>query len=458
MRRKTSKTEKTRATWNPKTLKDLVPDAQNARRHPDRNLAMIVESLQQVGAARSIVIDESNVVRAGNGTLEAAKRLGMKKLQIVDADGETLVAVRRRGLTPAQKLALALYDNRSAELAEWDPAMLQKLAGELGGIDLSQFWNSDELRALLASVRGTQGLTDPDDVPAPRPTSITRGQLFELGRHRLLCGDSTSAADVAQLLGPARPRLMVTDPPYGVNYDPQWRVNAGVSTSKRMGRVTNDDRVDWTAAWQLFPGDIAYVWHAGLYGGDVAGQLAACSFEIRSQIIWRKSRFVLSRGHYHWQHEDAWYAVRRGRSARWAGSRKESSVWLADLLHRCPSCGVVSADAGLDVHTTVWEIEHGDGTGTTTHGTQKPVECMARPMRNHQVDEVYEPFNGSGSTLMAAELLGRTCYAIEIEPSYVQQTIDRWEAFTGKKAKGAGQVPHDRRATPKRQKGRLTRR
>ena len=261
---------------------------------------MIVESLQYVGAARSIVIDESNVVRAGNGTLEGAKRLGLK-LQVVDADGSTLIAVRRRGLTDRQKLELAFYDNRSAELA-------------------------------------------------------------------------------------------------------------------------------------------------------------ACSFDIRSQIIWRKPRFVLSRGHYHWQHEDAWYAVRRGRSARWAGSRKESSVWLADLVHRCPSCGVVSADAGLDVDTTVWDIEHADDTGKTTHGTQKPVECMARPMRNHQVDDVYEPFNGSGSTLMAAELLGRRCYAIEIEPSYVQQTIDRWEAFTGKKARGAGHVPHDRRVTSGRRRARPQRR
>lgn len=456
MRRKTSKTGKARAIRHPKTLKDLVPDAQNARRHPERNMAMILESLQHVGAARSIVIDESNVVRAGNGTLEAAKRMGLKKLHVVDADGETLIAVRRRGLTPAQKLALAIYDNRSAELAEWDPAVLQRLAGDLGGLDLSAFWNSDELRALLASVTGTSGLTDPDDVPAVRKTTIAAGDLFQLGRHRLLCGDSTSAECVSAVLQGAAPRLMVTDPPYGVKYDPSWRVEAGVSASKRMGKVTNDDRVDWTAAWQLFPGDVAYVWHAGLYGGDVAAQLVACRFDIRAQIIWRKPRFILSRGNYHWQHEDAWYAVRRGRSARWARSRKESTVWNADFLHRCPNCSTVSADAGLDVETTVWDIEHADHTGTTTHSTQKPVECMARPMRNHQVDEVYEPFNGSGSTLMAAELLGRTCYAIELEPSYVQQTIDRWEAFTGKKAKqvaGARQIPHDGSATPKRRRG-----
>lgn len=277
----------------PRKLNDLVPDPRNARLHPERNLEMIQASLQAVGAARSIVIDEQNVVRAGNGTIEAAKRLGMKKLQVVDADGETIVAVRRRNLTEEQKIALALYDNRTSELATWNPALLQQLAGEMGGIDMSRFWSKDELRALYAQIAGTPGLTDPDAVPAPRKTSIVAGDLFELG---------------------------------------QWPID-------------------------LPP-------------------------------------------------------------------------------HACAACGAVNVSAGtLDVETTVWDVELTDDTGETTHSTQKPVECMARPMRNHLVDEVYEPFSGSGSTLMAGELLGRVVYAMELMPVYVQQTIDRWEAFTGKKAR-----------------------
>ncbi|HXG70578.1 MAG TPA: DNA methyltransferase [Gemmatimonadaceae bacterium] len=383
---------------------------------------MIAASLQDVGAARSIVIDETSTILAGNATVRAAVDAGIRKLRVVDVDGDELVAVRRRGLTPDQKTRLALFDNRSAELAEWDPAVLQALADR--GFACDDFWTSEELDTLLTQLRGaTPGRTDPDDVPALRATSIRAGDVFTLGRHRLLCGDSTSADDVTRVLAGARPRLMVTDPPYGVGYDPAWRIRAGVSSSKRMGTVENDDRADWREVWALFPGEVAYVWHGGIFAGVVEASLRAAQFEVRTQIVWRKQQFVLGRGHYHWQHEPAWYAVRSGSSARWGGSRKES---------------------------TIWDIQTKDDTGQTTHSTQKPVECMARPMRNHTATEVYEPFNGSGSTLIAGEQLGRAVYAIELNPSYVQQAIDRWEAFTGQKAIKDGEVSARRRRKPNR--------
>jgi DNA modification methylase len=168
--------------------------------------------------------------------------------------------------------------------------------------------------------------------------------------------------------------------------------------------VANDDRADWRDAWALFPGDAAYVWHGALHATTVAESLIATGFEIRSQIIWAKERHVLSRGHYHWQHEPAWYAVRG--KGHWSGDRRQS---------------------------TLWSIPSRDQDAETVHGTQKPVECMRRPMLNNASagQAVYEPFCGSGSSIIAAETCGRVCHAIELDPGYVDVAVQRWQAFTG---------------------------
>jgi DNA modification methylase len=401
-------------------IKDLVADPANRRKHNPRNIGMVVDALQQVGAARSIVIDEDNVILAGNGVTEAAGEAGITKVRVVDVAGDELVAVRRVGLTDEQKRRLAMYDNRAGELASWDADQLRE--DMANGLDLAPFFTPAELESLTDVDGMKAGNTDPDAVPDERPTAIVAGDLFELGRHRLLCGDSTSEADVARLLGDVVPFLMVTDPPYGVEYDPDWRKQAKRPDgtpygAARTGQVANDARVDWTPTWVLFPGVVAYVWHAGRHAAEVAVSMLAAELDVRSQIVWRKPRFVISRGHYHWQHEPCWYAAREGQSSKWVGDRSQS---------------------------TVWDIAQKDDTGETNHGTQKPVECMARPIRNHggPEDHVYEPFCGSGSTLIACEQLGRRCFAMELEPKYVQMAIDRWEAFTGQKAvKVAGVVP-----------------
>ena len=203
---------------------------------------------------------------------------------------------------------------------------------------------------------------------------------------------------------------MVSDPPYGVEYDPTWRNEAGVSATARTGAVSNDHRADWREAWALFPGDVAYVWHAGIHAGTVADSLTACGFAIRAQIVWVKPRLVLSRGHYHWQHEPCWYAVRDGATGHWQGARDQ---------------------------TTVWTIGSGGDEDTATiHGTQKPVECMRRPIVNNSAegDAVYEPFAGSGSTVIAAETTGRRCLAMELDPRYCDVIVQRWQGLTGKAA------------------------
>jgi DNA modification methylase len=277
------------------------------------------------------------------------------------------------------------------------------------GFDLSLVGFSDrELTSF--SVAQHQGLTDPDDIPDPPVDPVSRaGDVWLLGTHRLVCGDCTDAAAVSAALAGIVPHLMVTDPPYGVNYDPGWRGRSGLSDGSTLarGEVLNDNRADWREAWLLFPGDVAYVWHSALHAGTVATSLEAAGFVIRSQIIWDKTRLVISRGDYHWRHEPAWYAVRKGKTGHWAGDRKQ---------------------------TTIWEIPH--AKSETGHGTEKPVACMQRPIENNSSigQAIYDPFCGSGTTIIAAEIIGRVCHGIELSPVYVDVAIKRWQAFTGQVA------------------------
>jgi DNA modification methylase len=204
---------------------------------------------------------------------------------------------------------------------------------------------------------------------------------------------------------------MVTDPPYGVEYDSAWRERAmpEKNTSKgARGKVENDDRADWREAWALFPGDVAYVWHAGNMAHIVAESLLACDLGIRSQIIWAKSQFVIGRGDYHPHHEPCWYAVRQGKKGHYNGDRKQSTLWQIDKPKK----------------------------SETGHSTQKPVECMKRPIENNSSpgQAVYEPFSGSGTTIIAGEITGRHVYAIELNPAYVDVAVKRWQEFTGQEA------------------------
>jgi DNA modification methylase len=423
-------------------LAELRPDPRNANEGTERGRDMLDASLRKHGTGRSVLADKHGVLIAGNKTHERAIDAGIDEAIIIQTDGTRLVVVQRTDLDLQKDhsaAALAVADNRVGEVGlVWNSDVLQQLVS--AGVPLDDLWSEDELSTLLGG-GNKAGLTDPDEAPPKRATGIVPGDLFTLGKHRLVCGDSEDPSVVGLLLDKAKPRLMVTDPPYGVNYDPEWRKRAGVNNSDRMGRVANDDRADWTGVWRLFPGDVAYVWHGGIASAEVDESLKRASFEVRGQIIWRKPRIVLSRGHYHWQHEPCFYVVRHGRTAHWAGKRNQSTVWaVTPTVHRCEACGSTEIDSSQEVPSTVWDIEQRDLTGETTHGTQKPVECMARAMRNHIAPVVYEPFAGSGTSIIAAEMLSRSCLAIELDPVYVQQTIDRWEAFTGNKVVKVGRA------------------
>mgnify|MGYP002133193088 CR=1 FL=1 len=353
-----------------------------------------------------VLVDEHDGVIAGHGRLMAARKLGLKDVPVLVA----------RGWSEAQKRAYVLADNKLTLNGGWDNDLLKLELEEIAaaGFDLGLTgFDPNEIAGLTLV---TEGLTDPDEVPAvpENPVSI-EGDLWICGRHRIVCGSSTVETDVAKVLNGAKPHLMVTDPPYGVEYDANWRNDAvqagkgkGAPSGRAVGKVLNDDKADWTEAWALFPGEVAYVWHAGLMAGVVGQSLENVGFTLRSQIIWAKSHLAISRGHYHWQHEPAWYAVKENGTGHWEGDRKQA---------------------------TLWQIEKPQKS-ETGHSTQKPIECMKRPIENNSKpgDHVYEPFSGSGTTLIACEMTGRIAHAVELNPAYVDVAVKRWQDFTGQDA------------------------
>jgi len=401
-----------------RSIAELRPDPLNANRGTARGGQLLAESLSRYGAGRSILADREGRVIAGSKTLQHAQAAGLP-VRVVQTDGDELVVVQRRDLDLEQDgraRGLALADNRIAELdLSWDPTRVQ--AHVAAGIDLQAWWTPAELERLVGHGLHA-GRTEDDAVVPLRSTTIRRGDLFDLGLHRLLCGDATDAADVAAVLAGETPTLLWTDPPYGTNYDAAWRVRAGGRGRHAVGRVANDDRADWRDALALFPGDVAYVWHGGLHAATSAAALTACGFDLRAQIIWVKPQFVLGRGSFHWQHECCWYGVRRGASSRWRGDRTQSTVW--PIAHLNPFAG---ARSGEDARTP--------------HSTQKPARLAELPLLLHTEpgDGVYDPFVGSGTAIIAAQKAGRHARAIELVPEYVQVALDRWEAYTGETAR-----------------------
>lgn len=352
-----------------------------------------LESFPQMMELRPIVVDESGVILGGNMRYQALKALG--KSEIPDE-----WVKRANELTEEQKREFIIKDN--AGFGEWDWDLI---ANEWDDLPLSD-WGLD--------VPDFQTIEDDTETRDAEPQidkaaelnakwQVKSGDLWQIGDHRLLCGDSTNAQNAACVLDGATPNLMITDPPYGVEYNAEWRNDAAQKgligyATRSIAPVLNDDRVDWSDAYRLFPGDVAYIWHDGRRASEVQASIELAGFEIRCQIIWAKPVFAISRGHYHWQHEPCWYAFRTGKTANWIGDHFQ---------------------------TTLWNINR-DMAAAGGHSTQKPLECMARPIRNHEGD-VYEPFAGSGTTLVACQNLNRKCYAIEISPNYCAVILERMQ-------------------------------
>lgn len=364
-------------------ISDIISNPENPRVIKDDKFKKLVQSIKdfpEMLELRPIVVNAGLMVLGGNMRLKAAHEAGLKEVAVIRAES----------LTEAQQKEFIIKDNLG--YGEWDWELIN------ANWDTEQLtnWGLD-----IPAFKLQDAQEDDYVVPDEIETDIIAGDLFEIGVHRLLCGDSTNADDVGKLLGGKEPYLMVTDPPYGVNYNAEWRKGALPKTNPGKtggmhGKVSNDDKADWVAAWSLSPSNVAYVWHAGIKSNVVQDGLEKSNYDIRAQIIWNKHQSVIGRGHYHIKHEPCWYAVKKGSKGNWAGDRKQHSVW--------------------DIPKPL--------NNETGHSTQKPVECMARPIANHDGD-VYDPFLGSGTTMVAAHQLNRRCYGMEIDPKYCQVIVDR---------------------------------
>jgi len=412
----------------------VIPHPDNARRG---NIPQIASSLAEFGQFKPLVVQKATgYILCGNHTYAAAQALQWTHIDVHYQDIDDLKATR-----------LALADNGTSDLAEWDDqALLDQLRGageNIPGFDAKfikdlerqmralgqgedpgvQVGRADELAAQWGAAEG-QAWTIP---------SLTRpGES-----HRLVCGDSTDGEVVKRALAGAKPNLMVTDPPYGVEYDAGWRDEAakkgllGFAASRKT--TFEDVTTDWGVAWTHFPGNVIYCWHGGLKTVPVMASVEAVGFEVRAQIVWIKSAFAIARGHYSWQHEPCLYAVRQGADPAWKGMPDpDPEVLVAqskeyhqahDLCSYAVRDGETAEWIGDHSQSTVWKINH-DTTADGGHATQKPLECMERPIRNHEGD-VYEPFAGSGTTIVAAERQGRICYAIELLPACMGIILER---------------------------------
>ena len=363
---------------NMTSINDLQNDPKNARKRTDRSAKLIKQSLEQYGAARSIVIDENNRILAGNGTIAGAKAAGIKNLKIIEADGDEIIAVKRSNLTEDQKVGLAIADNRTGDLSEWDIDMLEQLSKEH---DLNDFFDKKELDGILSKkeVLPTEGLTDPDDVPEVPEEPITKeGDLYILGNHRLLCGDSTNIQHVEKLTDGRKIDAIITDPPYGINANKQ---TLGIGKKQfYRGNDWDSERPDITWIQSFAP--IQIIW-----GGNYFTDILPPS---NNWLCWHKKNDGRSFSEF----ELAWTNLKKNcriLSHHWSGEQK-------------------------------------------IHPTQKPSAVIEWCLSFTQ-GLIFDPFAGSGTTLIAAERTNRNAYLMELDPKYCDVIVKRWEDFTGKTAK-----------------------
>lgn len=387
------------------SIKDLKSDHKNARKRTDRSASLIAESLKRYGAARSIVIDEDGRILAGNGTVEGAKKAGITNVRIIEAEGDELIAVRRAGLSEDEKVGLALADNRSSDLSEWDHEMLRQLSEEH---DLAPWFEDDEL---LAEVLDTvEGNTDPDDVPEAPEDPITKpGDLWILGNHRLLCGDSTDVLAVERLMDGQKANLWLTDPPYNIAYE---------GGSKKRKAIENDSmgsddfrqflRDAYSVAdMHICPGAAFYIWHADTEGYNFRGAAIDIGWNVRQTLIWNKNNSAFGRSDFHWKHEPCLYGWKEGAAHSWYNDRKQTTVLNFDRPSR-----------------------------SEQHPTMKPVDLIEYCLCNNtqQNSIVLDSFGGSGTTLIACERQHRHARLMELDPAYCDVIVKRWEDFTGNTA------------------------
>lgn len=388
-----------------KQVESLIPYARNSRTHSDEQVLQIAASIKEFGFTNPVLIDEDGGIIAGHGRVMAARKLGLVDVPVITM----------AGLTKFQKMAYIIADNKIALNAGWDDEMLRVELETLNeaSFDLSVLgFSDDELGLFLDDGMGidASGLTDDDQVPEPpiEPTS-KRGDVWLLGKHRVMCGDSTSLDDVSVLMAGGTADLLITDPPYNVAYEGR---TADALTIMNDNMSNGDFRqflrdVYASADSVMRPGAAFYIWHADSEGLNFHGAAADVGWQIRQCLIWNKNIMVLGRQDYHWKHESCLYGWKDGAAHYWGSDRSQ---------------------------TTVLDFNKPNRNGE--HPTMKPVELFQYQIENSskQGGVTLDLFGGSGTTVIACEKSVRDARVMELDPKYCDVIIKRWQDFTGKVA------------------------
>ena len=384
-------------------IEKLIPYVKNSRTHSDEQVAQIAASIKEFGFNNPVLIGSDDVIIAGHGRVMAARKLGMLEVP----------CIRLGHLTETQRKAYIIADNRLALNAGWDEELLtielNDLLADNLALDILGF-DADELKNLLDPVKPTEGLTDENEVPeVPEEPKTKPGDIYKLGRHRLMCGDSTSIDAVEKLCDGQLVDMWLTDPPYNVAYEGKTKDALTIKNDSM-----DDDqfrqflRDSYTAADMVMkPGAVFYIWHADSEGYNFRGAAKDAGWTVRQCLIWKKSTMVMGRQDYHWKHEPCLYGWKDGAGHLWAADRKQ---------------------------TTILEFDKPSRNGE--HPTMKPVGLFEYQMLNNTKggDIVLDSFGGSGTTLIAAEKNGRFARIMELDPKYCDVIVKRWEDFTGQKA------------------------
>lgn len=397
-----------------RSIEKLIPYARNSRTHSDAQVAQIAASIKEWGWTMPILVDEQGGIIAGHGRVLAARSLGHKDVPVVIASG----------WSDAKKRAYVIADNKLALNAGWDDEMLKLELKDLQAMDYEMDligFSAEDLDAMLNEAETTEGLTDEDAVPeAPEEPKTKLGDIYQLGRHRLMCGDSTSIDAVEKLLDGQFADLVITDPPYGVSYADKNKslnaVNKGnrIQTEIKNDHLKGDELSDFffEAFSSMFvamkSGSPFYVFAP--QGGEqmmMMMMMQKAGLPVRHELIWVKNNHVLGRADYHYKHEPVLYGWKDGAGHPWYGDRNKFSIWNVNKPNQ-----------------------------SKLHPTMKPIEVIEIPMLNSSKghDIVLDLFGGSGSTMIAAEKQGRCARLMELDPKYCDVIVKRWEDFTGKKA------------------------
>ena len=382
-------------------INSIQPYINNPRKLKDSAIEKVAKSIKEFGFRQPIVVDTNRIIVVGHTRYRASKKLGLKEVPITIAEN----------LTQEQINAYRIADNRTNEEAEWDLELLKTEIKELEladfNLDLTGF-DEDQLNNMLFEEK--QGLTDEDEVPEAPEELITKlGDIWKLGNHKLICGDSTILNNYEKLFNENKADLLMTDPPYNVDYEGKTKDKLTIQNDSK----NDDDFLQFltdafnNCAIHLKLGCSFYIFHSDWYGLEFRQSIKNSDLELKQNLIWAKNSMVMGRQDYQWQHEPCLYGWKRGASHSWYSDRKQTTI-----------------------------IKYDRPSKSKLHPTMKPVGLVEYLIKNSskQEDIVLDPFLGSGTTLIACEKQSRICYGIELDPKYCDVIVKRWEQFTGKKA------------------------